>query len=150
MSRGLTTLHMTCQKMLGLWPIINLMSSLNLEAEARGGCHPGDVSGLRLQPRQASRAASPGLCPSQFCRSSKQRRALLGRPAAQRKPLGSRGSLLRPLTHALGRLRSAGVMLLAGTADSGLDREAPPPPAQPAPTSLLSAGVRMEGAGCKP
>lgn len=40
-SRGLTTLHVTCQKMLGLWPIMNSMSLLNLEAEAEGLLVPG-------------------------------------------------------------------------------------------------------------
>lgn len=31
MISGLTTLHVTCQKMLGLWPIMNSMSLLNLQ-----------------------------------------------------------------------------------------------------------------------
>lgn len=47
MSSGLTTLHVICQKMLGLWPIINSMSLLNLEAEANrepsAGGHQGPV-----------------------------------------------------------------------------------------------------------
>lgn len=46
-SSGLTTLHVICQKMLGLWPIINSMSLLNLEAEANrepsAGGHQGPL-----------------------------------------------------------------------------------------------------------
>ena len=48
-SRGLTTRHVTCQKMLGLWPIMNSMSLLNLESEAEGP----------LVPRRQRAAASP-------------------------------------------------------------------------------------------
>ena len=54
MSRGLTTLHVTCQKMLGLWPIMNSMSLLNLEAEAKGPLVP-------RRQRKAESAASPRL-----------------------------------------------------------------------------------------
>lgn len=51
MSSGLTARHVICQKMLGLWPIINSMSLLNLEAEARRERHP--VGTWASQPIEA-------------------------------------------------------------------------------------------------
>ena len=54
MSRGLTALHVTCQKALGLWPIMNSTSLLNLGAEAKGPLVPG-------RQRKAERAAPPHL-----------------------------------------------------------------------------------------
>lgn len=58
MISGLTSLHMTCQKMLGLWPTMNSMSLLNLEGQRpEGGRHPQDIAGPRIPSRQ--RAGQP-------------------------------------------------------------------------------------------
>ena len=66
-SSGLITLHVTCQKMLGLWPIMNSMSLLNLDTEVGGELSPGcgqaydplkAEGGWPVQPRQTSPSAA--------------------------------------------------------------------------------------------
>lgn len=58
MSSGLTTLHMTCQKMLGLWPIINSMSLLNLDTAGRKPSL-GDSDRPVVPSRQGVRPVQP-------------------------------------------------------------------------------------------
>lgn len=86
MIRGLTTRHMICQKMLGLCPIMNSMSLLNLEAEAGtvstdlgetlAACltlHSGPFTDGRVDTHSARHgctAVGPGARPNPPCRMS--------------------------------------------------------------------------------
>lgn len=95
MSSGLTTLHMTCQKMLGLWPIINSMSLLNLDTAGRKPS-PGDSDKPVVPSRQGVRPVQPR---HTICSATASTRTPL---VHQQPPLGVCGPSAAPRGHCPG------------------------------------------------